>query len=454
MKTRVTLFVFLFTLTTHFAQHDKHAAHKHGDTLKPMVHDSMQMHSFFSPNLTMNRDGSGTSWQPDDNPLYMHMCMKGKTSFMFSGSLFIRYTMQDITKQSDRGGEHLDAPNMFMFMLAHKLNDKNLLSAFTMFSLDPITVGNAGYPLLFQSGESYQGIPLVDRQHPHDLIAQLAINYTHSFTKDIDLNAMIGYPAEPALGPVVFMHRLSAMNNPDAPLSHHWQDATHIAFGVGTIGIRYKNIKAEGSIFTGREPDENRYDFDSPRMDSYSYRISANPNRHLSLQFSQGFIKSPEELFPDEDLFRSTASVIHTKRFTKANYISSTFVWGMNSLSEGTKSNSFLLESNWQRKTLAFYSRIEFIQKDAHELQLEEFDEHTIFNINAFTLGVNKTFLMTDFIYSSIGIQGTVNITDRKLQSIYGKMPLSGQIYLRIFPPLMQDNRHKTLCDSMKERGM
>jgi hypothetical protein len=438
----VWLLLFLFSLTSKIsiAQHDHQKMQMSSDTLK-MDRDSMKMTSFFSPNLSMNRDGSGTSWQPDASPMWMYMIMKGNTSIMVHGSLFLRYTSQDITKKSNRGGSQFGAPNMFMLMLSQKLNDKNLFSFLTMFSFDQLTVGNEGYPLLFQTGESYKGVPLVDKQHPHDLFAELALNYTHSFTKDIDINTYFGYPGEPALGPAVFMHRLSAMNNPDAPLGHHWQDATHIVFGIGTLGFRYKNIKAEGSIFTGREPNENRYDFDQPLFDSYSYRITTNPSKNFSLQFSQGFIKSPEDLFPDEDIIRTTASVIHTRQFKQENFISSSVVWGMNS-SKGEKLNSILLESNLQLKPIIIYARYELIQKDAHELQLLQFTDNPIFNINAMTLGLNKILFRHVAGNISIGAQGTINFTDKNLTSIYGNNPLSGQVYLKFFPPTRHVHNH------------
>jgi hypothetical protein len=31
------------------------------------------------------------------------------------------------------------------------------------------------------------------------------------------------------------MHRPS-QHDPDAPIGHHWQDSTHITFGVATLG--------------------------------------------------------------------------------------------------------------------------------------------------------------------------------------------------------------------------
>jgi hypothetical protein len=405
-----------------------------GMDMSHMTMDEPEMTSSFSPNLPMNRDGSGTSWQPDVSPMMMYMKMKGKTTFMGHGFIFIRYNVQDITKESDRGGSTFDAPNMFMFMVDHKFNERNLLSFRSMFSLDPLTVGLEGYPLLFQTGESYKGVPLVDRQHPHDLFSELAVNYTHSFSKSSDLNFYIGYPGEPALGPVVFMHRVSAMNNPDAPLGHHWEDATHITFGVGTLGFRYKIAKLEGSIFTGREPDENRYNFDKPRFDSYSYRLSVNPGKKLALQFSQGFIKSPEELFPDENIIRTTASATHTALLKNDQWISSTLVWGMNHIAGEKNLHAVLLESNLQLSPLTIYGRYEFVQKDKHELNLTEFEDDPVFNIQVITLGINRHLFSFYKTSISAGLQGSIDFTPDLLKDIYGNLPLSGEIYLRIAP--------------------
>lgn len=435
---RKLFLVFCLFISTKIvlAQHEHHAE---ADTMKTQTH-GMEMSSSFSPNLSMSRDGSGTSWQPDANPMFMYMKMFGKdshgmTSLMVHGSIFLRYTAQDITKQGDRGDEKWDAPNMFMLLLSHR-HTKDVFSLLTMFSLDPVTEGGEGYPLLLQSGESFNGVPLVDRQHPHDLFAELAFNYTHAFSGDVDVNAYIGYPAEPALGPVVFMHRLSAMHNPDAPLGHHWQDATHITFGVGTLGVRYKIVKAEGSIFTGREPDDSRYDFDKARFDSYSYRININPDKNFALQFSQGFIESPEQLEPETDIIRTTASVIHTVQLDSKRFISSSIVWGQNHSSEGETLPSLLVESNLQLSPLTIYARYEFIQKDAHELQLQLFDGSSPFNIRALTMGFNKTILNRLKTDLSIGIQGTINFPDDRLKPVYGDHPLGAEIYLKISPQM------------------
>ncbi len=162
---------------------------------------------------------------------------------------------------------------------------ERIISFQHLISLDPFTVGGEGYPLLFQTGETYNNEPLVDRQHQHDLFSEVSVSYAHSLSPKSDLFVYVGYPGEPALGPVAFMHRPSALNNPDATLTHHWTDATHITFGVATLGFRYGNWKIEGSSFTGREPGENRYNFDKPRFDSWSGRLSYNPTEKWALQF-------------------------------------------------------------------------------------------------------------------------------------------------------------------------
>src|SRR5512138_1392653 len=215
----------------------KMPVHHGGDTMGHSMHMmSMPSHAY-SRNLPMSRNGSGTGWNPDASPMYMWMKSSGNTDWMFHGNIFLRYTNQDIFNAGSRGANKIDAPNWFMAMMNKKIGEKGLLNATAMISLDRITEGGNGYPLLFQSGETWKGQRLVDRQHPHDLFSALSIGYTQSFTKDVDVTLYVGYPGEPALGATTFMHRVSSMNNPDAPLGHHWQDATHITFGVATLGV-------------------------------------------------------------------------------------------------------------------------------------------------------------------------------------------------------------------------
>jgi hypothetical protein len=468
MKTRgllIPLVLLLFSVTV-FAQHEDHQM-KSDTTKKEMKHNGKrakekamnkmdhsamnhQMDSSMAPmshsyslNLPMNRNGSGTGWLPDASPMYGYMLHSKKWMYMIHGNIFIRYNNQDIGNKGTRGDTKVDAPNWFMAMGQRRVGMKGLFHFNAMFSLDPI-FGGDGYPLLFQTGEAYNGKPLIDRQHPHDLFSELSVAYTQSFTKDLDAFVYFGYPGEPALGPVAFMHRPSTLNNPDATLGHHWSDATHITFGVATLGFRYKIFKIDGSLFTGREPNEERYDFDKPRFDSYSYRLTVNPNRTLSMQVSKAFINSPEELDPDEDVDRTTASITHVLPMTGENrFLTSTFVWGYNDSGPDHSENSFTLESNLQLDRLAVYGKYENVEKSAEELILDQFEEHKIFKISALTLGVNYTILRQLKTNFAVGAQGSVFMADATLDPIYGKNPMSAEVYVRISPTLMNMNGMK-----------
>ena len=455
----ITIFlisIFIVRANTAFAQHDHHAPkpndksevskEQEDKTQADTDHSIMQhdmdssrvpMSHAFSLHLPMNRNGSGTGWLPDASPMYGYMLHSKKWMYMIHGNIFIRYNNQDIENKGTRGDTKVDAPNWFMFMGQRKVGQKGLFRFSTMFSLDPL-FGGDGYPLLFQTGETFKDRPLVDRQHPHNLFSELSIAYTQSFTKDVDAFVYFGYPGEPALGPVAFMHRPSSLNIPDSPLGHHWQDATHITFGVATVGVRYKIFKLDGSIFTGREPGEERYGFDKPKFDSYSYRLTANPTKTLSIQISRAFIKSPEAFEPEEDVDRTTASIVHSLPLMGENhFLTSAFVWGYNDSGADHQENSFTLESSLQLDKLAVYGRFENIQKSASELLLDQFEDHELFRINALTLGLNYTILRQWKTNLAVGAQGTLYAADKRLDPIYGNSPKALEIYLRLSPVLM-----------------
>lgn len=411
------------------------ADHQQMQEMDHSGHDMKQMPSHaFSRNLPMNRNSSGTAWNPDASPMYMWMKQSKKTDWMLHGNVFLRYTNTDIFNNGKRGDDGFGAPNWVMGMMNHKVGKKGLFNATAMLSLDPLTEGGNGYPLLFQSGETYKGQRLVDRQHPHDLFSALSIGYTQALNKDIDVFGYIGYPGEPALGAPAFMHRVSSMNNPDAPLGHHWQDATHITFGVATLGFRYKNFKLEGSSFTGREPDEDRYDFDKPRFGSYSYRISYNPSANWALQFSQGFISEPEVLEPGVDVTRTTASVLYAKSMANNNHLSAALIWGLNDKGSDHKEHSLLAEANYQVKKSAVFGRYEFIQKSAEELELEDELGHKQFDIHVFSAGYNRSILQKGPVELAAGAKATINLPAKDLQPLYGKTPVGFQVYLQVRP--------------------
>src|SRR5258708_8840412 len=229
----------------------------------------VSMHSSVNIADPMNRESSGTSWIPDSSPMYGRMFMFGDDMLMLHGAISPRYT----NVSTRRGDDRIDAPNWIMAMYSHPLGDSAQFGARLMMSLDPLTEQGRGYPLLFQTGESWNGQPLHDRQHPHDLFDELSISLSKRFDADLSGYFYFGYPGEPALGPPAFMHRASAMDNPSAALSHHLQDSTHISFGVLTTGFTYRWFKLEGSIFNGREPDENRYNFEAHPWKSRSVRV-------------------------------------------------------------------------------------------------------------------------------------------------------------------------------------
>jgi hypothetical protein len=415
----------------------EHATHDANGMAMPHEHDQhMSMQSSINIADPMNRESSGTAWVPDSTPMYGHMMMLGDDMLMLHGGIFPRYT----NVSTRRGDDRIDAPNWFMAMYSHPFNDSAQLGGRLMMSLDPLTEGGRGYPLLFQSGESWHDQPLHDRQHPHDLFDELSISYSQKFDHDLSAFLYFGYPGEPALGPPTFMHRLSAMDNPDAPIGHHWQDSTHITFGVATVGLqwsRFGGIKIEGSAFTGREPDENRYDFDRPRFDSFSGRISWNPTQNLALQVSHGYIKSPEGLEPDLKQHRTTASAIYNLPLGHDTNWSNSFVWGQNDNTGEGKTQSILLESNYQRGRDTVYGRWERVEKSGHELVLRPVDLARIFPVNAITLGYVRDLSHGDKIDIGLGGQFTLNVWPDELDRYYGEGVGYGfQVFLRIRPSL------------------
>ena len=449
--------IFLLTILSSLfcyvvnAQHDHHnmpdttmpGMPKTDTMYMPEMHNmNMPMDNMshsFSLNLPMNRNGSGTAWSPDASPMYGHMYHSTNWMYMLHYSLFIRYNKQDLTNKGSRGDEMVDAPNWLMFMGQRKIGNNGLFRFGTMFSLDAVVTGQQGYPLLFQSGESAHGAPLVDRQHPHDLFSELSVAYSYALSKKIDVFAFVGYPGEPALGPVAFMHRASAVYNPDAPISHHWIDATHITFGVATLEIRAGDFKLEGSSFTGREPDENRYNLDKPRFDSWSGRLSFNPSKNWALQVSHAYIKSPEALHPEENIHRTIASAEYSLPLKNNNWFNATAVWGMNKQKNENGENAVLLEASYNINKLALYGKYEFVQKSTEELALNEsLYGSTLFPVNAYTLGLNYDLLKLSKTKISIGSQFTLYNEDKKLYSLYGKNPMAFEVYLHIYPGLMK----------------
>ncbi len=392
----------------------------------------MSMQSSINVADPMTRESSGTAWVPDSTPMYGYMKMFGDDMLMLHGGISPRYT----NVSTPRGDDRIDAPNWIMAMYSHPLGESTQLGGRLMMSLDPLTEQGRGYPLLFQSGESWHDMPLHDRQHPHDLFDELSLALSQKLPVDLSAYLYFGYPGEPALGPPTFMHRLSAMDNPDAPIGHHWQDSTHITFGVATAGLQWRNIKIEGSVFTGREPDEDRYDFDRPRFDSYSGRISWNPTPNLALQISHGYIKSPEALEPDVKQHRTTASAIYNLPLGHDTNWSNSFVWGQNDNTGEGKTQSCVLESNYQRGRDTIYGRWERVEKSGHELVLRPVDLEKVFAVNTAGLGYVRDISHGDKIDIGIGGQFTLDFWPNGLNRYYGSdgVGYGFQLFVRLRP--------------------
>ncbi|HET7152207.1 MAG TPA: hypothetical protein VFJ29_00435 [Candidatus Kapabacteria bacterium] len=378
----------------------------------------------------MSMKGSGTSWLPEAAPMYMAMRNSGDWMLMEHGGAFIRYTHQG----GLRGDKKFDAPNWFMAMAERDIGSGGHLRFSGMFSLDPLTESGSGYPLLFQTGETWHNIPLIDRQHPHDLFAELSAYYSQNISGDLRAYAYIGYPGEPALGPPAFMHRPSAMYLPDAPIAHHWQDASHITFGVATFGLVYDRLKLEGSVFNGTEPDENRYDFDTLRLNSYGGRISFNPTENIALQVSNGFIKDPER--DGIDVHRSTASVLYSTVIGNEHQWNSSLVWGQNYNTEDGVQNSVLFESAFTLSDYVVTTRIEIVQKPQRDLGvfISPTEKETV---GEYILGVSRRMFSVEGLDIMLGAQGALYSMPQTLAPYYGSSPFSFEIFLGIHPSEM-----------------
>lgn len=391
-----------------------------------MNHDETMMHGMYGT-YPMEEDATGTSWMPASTQMPGFHRMPDNWLLMTHGYLMAIYDHQG----GPRGDDKFFSENMFMFT-AQKDVGNNTFALRSMISLEPATIGCNGYPLLLQTGETCNGVtPLIDRQHPHDLFMELAGVYTYRFSDQNSLFAYLGYPGEPALGPPAFIHRFSAFFNPEAPITHHWLDSTHIVFGVATIGYVHDFLKIDASIFTGREPDQHRWNFDKPRFDSYCGRISLNPTENIAAQISSGYIKSPESIEPNVNTYRTTASISYNKAWKKNNW-QTTAAWGLNRNRPGHNLNGYLLESAVQFKDRhVLFGRAEYVAKDDLFIPPSP-NTCKVFKVGKIDLGYILQFPFIPYILGGIGFVGSVSFVPNSIQSDYGGNPFSYMAFFRI----------------------
>jgi hypothetical protein len=415
----------------------QHAGHE-GSSLQMgttglMTMPGMQPQNFLQ--AIAHHAASGTSAEPISTPTPMLMTMKGPWMLMFHANVFVL----DEQQSSPRGADRFFSTNWLMGM-AQREAGHGIFTARVMLSLEPATVINRRYPLLFQQGETAFGVPIADGQHPHDFVMELAALYDLKLGKKSFLSFYFAPTGDPAFGPTAYPHRASALENPVGTLGHHQEDSTHIADDVVTLGLTRGIVRVEASGFHGREPDEFRWDIDQGRVDSWSTRLTLQPGKNWSGQFSYARIKSPESLFPGEDQERMTASIMYNRPFSDGNW-ANTILWGRTrSLQDNSIFNSYLIESTLRFRTKNYvWTRIESAER-SNELIIGEnpippgFREGPIGRVQAYTFGYDHDFDLVPHLASAIGAQVTTYDVPDTLKAIYGSHPTGVTVFVRLRP--------------------
>ncbi len=399
----------------------------------PPAHDPVAMMQ--GPlGVSWMREASGTAWQPDDSPMFAHMQRVGGWSLMEHYNAFVGVDAAG----GPRGATDAFSTNWGMLMARHALAGGQL-GARVMMSLEPLTLPDGGYPLLLQTGETWQGRTLHDRQHPHDLFMELSVGYQRELAGGVALQVYLAAAGEPALGPAGFPHRVSAFYDPLGPISHHWLDSTHIAFGVVTAGLYTRYLKVEGSWFNGREPDEDRWGLDLRAPDSWSARVTVNPAAWLSAQASYGYLQSPEALRADESQHRVTASATATVRM-RASHWSTTAAWGMHLVHAHGASSAVLVESSLNLLGhYILYGRAEYAAKPAEDLDIEGLQHGSTHPVGSLSLGAAYAFGPVLDVVPTVGVRGSLSIVGDELRAAYGDSVVAGGVaYVQLRPAEMR----------------
>jgi hypothetical protein len=403
--------------------HDmSHMSMSGGDSMDHMTHMMMGVLGTYP----MNREASGTSWQPDSSTHGGVHVMEGDWMLMGHALLNGVYDWQ----QGPRGDTNTFVSGMFMGMANRHFESGDTIQFRAMLSPEPL-IGKSGYPLLLATGETANGTtPLVDRQHPHDLFMELSGTYSHALTAADSLYA--GLPGEPAFGPPAFMHRQSILDSPEAPISHHWLDSTHITEGVITIGYIHDMWKIEGSRFRGREPDQFRYNIEHGALDSSSARISFNPTHEWSLQASWANQVSPEQLQPDKNEKRLSASAIYTHQLGDQTWWSTTIAWGRRHSTGDEALNAYIIESALKPNDLwTLFARAE--REKNNELITLGPLQGSAYTIGKTSLGVIRDLRLSQHVKIGAGALYAFNFVPLTLAPLYGRTdPQGAMAFIRL----------------------
>jgi hypothetical protein len=376
----------------------------------------------------MTREASGTAWQPDASEHSGIMVGKGDWMLMGHGVLNLVYDHQS----GRRGDDKLFASGMLMGMARRPIGD-GTLQLRAMVSPDPL-MGKNGYPLLLASGETANGTDrLIDRQHPHDFFMELSASVSQNIGPKSSVFLYGGLPGEPAFGPPAFMHREAIMDSPEAPISHHWLDSTHISFGVLTAGVVLDKVKVEVSRFNGREPDQRRWNLETGPLDSTAVRLSWNPATNLSLQGSWGHFEDPEQLEPGVDQKRWSASALYAREVVPGWKLAGTLAWGRKTIEhhgEALKDDAYVVEAALKHADWTIFGRGEMTENR----ELLDLEEHgPAFRVGKVSFGAIKDFRVAEHLALGVGGLFAVNFVPQGLEPLYGgKHPTGAMGFLRL----------------------
>ena len=358
--------------------------------------------------------------------------------FMQDGVAFLTYNDQG----GRRGDQELVSQNWWMGMASRPFS-RGQLTFSLMLSLDPLTMPGNGYALLFQTGETWHDEPIVDRQHPHDFLMQAAVSWRMPVGRGFNLTLTGAPVGEPTLGPVAFMHRQSASENPSAPLGHHTLDSTHISnSGVIAAGIDRGPWAIETSIFRGEEPDEQRWDLmDVGALDSWAVRGWYRPSERWQFQASHGFLNEPEA-GQHVDVRRTTASGSWVREAADG-WTAATLALGYNDKSEGPGNVAFLAEATHRFGATSIFGRWESVEVESEVLLTgahgdhhgEEDDAFAPAWVTALTAGVARDLAGWRGYELGAGADLTAYRLPELLQPAYGASPVSFHVFLRVRAP-------------------
>jgi hypothetical protein len=386
----------------------------------------MKMTDMNAAGMSLMEFASGTSVNPASWPMPMVMTTLGSWNAMFMASAFVVDTQQS----GPRGGDKFYSPNVLMMAAEHRVG-RGSFQTEVMLSLEPATITDRRYPELFQTGETAFGKPLADAQHPHNFVMSLGFHYAYQLGENTTVDAYFAPVGDPALGPVAYPHRASAAELPEAPLSHHLQDSTHIADEVVTVGISHQKVRLEASGFYGSEPGENRWIIQAGPINSWSTRFWFFPTKNWAAQVSVGKLTHPEALEPGNQV-RTTASLSYNKPLAGGSW-SSSFIWGRtHSTATQHDNNSYLVESVLpiQRKNFVT-GRAELVDKDElFSAQPNSLTGRT-FRIGAYTLGYTRDLGIFHDVETGIGANFTAYSLPDAVKPYYGNRPVGGNIFIR-----------------------